>query len=363
MKVAAALLAAALALSASTARANDSRDPSAGEASSEFWRDVREPGWRRSRTLIRHGLVRIAEAMSLREHHAAREALLESAIVRFERAHRLAPRDPEALYALAMAFTLSRNAQRDPRRVIAIFERLRRLDPEMQAARVAFELGILHTRLAEFDRAAEEYRRALARRLDEPSPGSLYVQAQDDRVLADVYDDPSEEGTRYNLAEVVAAGGDLEEAAREYRRAVDLSRAASNPGALATQALALWGLAVTLDRLGEHANAIERAAESMRVTDGSMEILRHETVFFVPPYEVHWAEALGYLARAGEATAAEERRRALEHARRSWESFLEEGGSASRWADAARAHVDALRRELEPEPARRPEARRRRDPD
>ncbi|MCS6799728.1 MAG: hypothetical protein NZ898_14640, partial [Myxococcota bacterium] len=71
-------------------------------------------------------------------------------------------------------------------------------------------------------------------------------------------------------------------------------------------------------------------------------VLRSPGVFFEPPHELHWYEALGYEARALRAASAAERDRARARALASWQAFLEEGGGSGPWADIARARRRAL---------------------
>jgi tetratricopeptide (TPR) repeat protein len=134
---------------------------------------------------------------------------------------------------------------------------------------VAFELGILYTREQDFARAEAAYARALRMRLGQNSRA---------KVLG-------------NLAEVVMSQGDLE-------RAVSLYEQALEDGLRHERVLSLWGLAVALDRLGETSESLARARQALREDVRPMGALHQSGVFFVPAYELHYYEGLGFLALA-----------------------------------------------------------------
>jgi hypothetical protein len=82
--------------------------------------------------------------------------------------------------------------------------------------------------------------------------------------------------------------------------------------------LALWGQAITLDRLGERGEALARAGRALREDRAPFSVLHQNGVFFVPSYELHYYEGLGALAqvhaeREGEESLAQAITRA-----RSW---------------------------------------------
>jgi hypothetical protein len=102
-----------------------------------------------------------------------------------------------------------------------------------------------------------------------------------------------------NLAETEMHLGHLQEAIDGYRETIRV--AARIPGDATTPALATWGLAVALDRSGDHAGgeaqarkALEREQSVARVVP----LLHSSGVFFVPPYEVEWYDGLGAVALA-----------------------------------------------------------------
>ncbi|MFW6086677.1 MAG: tetratricopeptide repeat protein, partial [Myxococcota bacterium] len=278
-----------------------------------------------------------------------------NALVRLHLAHARAPRDPETLYLLAMARILWRDPdaggrlEAEDEETLALLEKLRHLDPEYQAARVAFELGILYTRARDFEGAADEYDRCLNRILLTTEGERRYRTPED--VLADRLFGPVPAPTvHYNLGDVTMARGDLPRAIAQYRRAIEEGRRSGRQ--FRTVLLSHWGLAAALDRFGEHAAALEHAREAVRLDDEPMAVLHLSSVFFEPSYDLHYYEALGHTALANRAAekrggeAEDETRSALSAAAASWQQFLSEGGDQSAWADLARKHLDETRARL-----------------
>jgi tetratricopeptide (TPR) repeat protein len=294
---------------------------------SEFWREVAEPRYRRSRTLLRHAVTllrRYAETPSS-DQPAQRRALLEAAIHRLELARAITPDDPEILYRLATAKAswVQPIAGGGERRIddeaIEIFDRLRAVDSDFMPEDVAFSLGVLHTRAHRFDDAAREYERAMAQEL---MVDTSYIALG-------------------NLAEVTMLAGDVARAARFYERAVDMARRAGD-----SSSLPLWGLAVALDRLGEHRAALDRTRDALAASQGTTSELHRPGVFFEPPYELHWYEALASEALSEMEANPAERRQHIEASARQWEQFLSQSAGESRWEDIARRNLDAVRQQL-----------------
>lgn len=303
-----------------------------------FWRTVREPEYARASHLMRQGLYLLRDSELARRntsrgpHEGA--AILDGAIRRFAMAHELSPTESSFLYFYAMATSLWESptrtgvARRDDE-ALALFVQLRSLDPGFEAMEVAFSLGILHTRSRDFEAAAEEYQRAIARAL---TPNSVHWS---------------------NLAEVTMLAGDVEAAAGYYERAIEVAEVDGGE-----TVLALWGLAVALDRLGEHRRSLEVAGDALSTGGGTMEPLRMNGVFFEPAYEVHWYEGLGHAVLAAQAPDAEARSRSEEASATSFRRYLEEGGHESPWAALARRHVaEAASPGARPRRRRRPRIR------
>lgn len=300
------------------------------EQTSDFWREVREPGTRRAQTLIRHGqrFLRAAFAPGADREPHIRAAHLESAIERFALARSHSPNDPEPLYHLARATAAYERPVRGsvPERrdveAIELYEALRALDPEFEAFSVGNDLGILYTRLAEYDRAAEEYERA----------------------LDDAWEPSLTSTTHSNLAEVYMMGGNLSQAVYHYEVAIELApRLPDRFDPARSLALGRWGLSVALDRLGEHRASLEMAQQALSIYGGSMDVLRSDGVFFDPPSEIHFYEGLGHLARA-ESLQGNEARAEARLAEESWRAYLALAMEGDRWIALAQRHLAEARR-------------------
>jgi tetratricopeptide (TPR) repeat protein len=232
------------------------------------------------------------------------------------------PNDPQLHWLAGQAWMLvgdeggSSAAPRDlVEKAIAAFETSRRLEPDGPLAeRTATDLGILRSKLGEFERALAEYDRALAERR-----ATRIATGRDDGAA-------NLEG---NSAETLMALGRLDEAIARYRAAVELS--AGDPR---LRALALYGLAVALDRDEQAEKSREAMRHALSVEQQllltPLAVLRDPDVFFMPLGEQAYYEALGHLALGNERAATDELRQFL--------SALPQ----SRWAGRARRHLAEL---------------------
>jgi tetratricopeptide (TPR) repeat protein len=123
-----------------------------------------------------------------------------------------------------------------------------------------------------------------------------------------------------NSGEILMALGRLGEAAARYREAIRLEEALP-PGRERDQglALALYGLAVTLDRDDQAAASREAAGRAVRL-DPRLRLLEPDAasdVFFVPPGDQHYYRGLALRVLARHEEAAEAFRRFLQQAPRS----------------------------------------------
>ena len=298
----------------------ESAAPLRSPSTAPFWRQVHSPRIARARVLLRHGLERYHEYWEARRHglgSAQQRALLEGALLRFRRAHQFAGGEPEPLLWLARATSLWERRRQDgsverrDAQARALFEALRLIDPNYEARDVAFSLGIIYTREQRFRAAAAEYERAVGSSL-----------AEDDGVVE-----------TSNWAEVTMMSGDLERAIDLFERALLLARRVG-----ANLALTTFGLAVALDRIGDRAEARERAREAVNMSGGTLAELYDDGVFFEPEYEIHYYEGLGYEALG----YVDQEPAALEQALAAFRLYLRRGGDRSPWADQARTHVESL---------------------
>lgn len=303
------------------------------EATAPLWREVRRPGSIRAAALVRQALDRLADAdraALLDRRSAFSVAYLEAARARLDRATELAPDDPVAAFLLAaVTRRLADERGSAPLRADALrgFLRVRAIDPTYEASSVAAALAALHTRAHRFADARDEHRRALDAAL---FPETRWTETA-------------------NLAESAMLAGDLPAAVALYRRALALAErygadATLGPRRVWVGVLSLWGLAVALDRLGEHDAALERAGEALSLGPdlAALEVLRTDSVFFEPAEEIYWYEALGWEAVARAAATPAEAAEAREQARRRWRRYLVRGGDDARWAELVRDHLARL---------------------
>jgi tetratricopeptide (TPR) repeat protein len=247
---------------------------------------------------------------------AEMQALWRQAAAAFRRAADALPDDPDAPYLAAHAL----QEARDYEDAIRAYQGARARAPEgARAADVAFELGTALSRLAQFDRAREEYARAMHWARDPAERAVLYI----------------------NSAETMMALGQVGDAIPLYQRGIDAGALAMKSGALSSgsQALHLLGLAVALDRdeQGEKALATTRRALEL---DSQISQLHEAHVFFVPEGDVAYYDALKALAQGNRGDAAHG---FAEFVRRVPQSpFLAR----------ARMHLRALGGVAEPRPAR-----------
>jgi len=271
---------------------------------------------------IREGRNRALQQLA---HEAEiRRSHFERAESKLREALQYSMNDPELLFILARLLSnwekpgpLSRcSVLRKDRDAIEVYQMLRHIDPEYEADRVAFALGILFTRQRKYAQAIGEYKKAIALSLDQEQAVIIHS----------------------NLAEVVMLKGDLHSAVAYYERALSSSQQGRD------YLLALWGQAVALDRLGEHDSALDNVERAITMDGGSMRVLRSDGVFFEPEHEFHYYQALGYevLARLENSNVKE----ALRNAEMAWTLFLEGAGEDSQWTPAARANLQRIQNKL-----------------
>lgn len=297
------------------------------EQTSDFWREVREPGTRRAQTLLRHGL-RFYVLWRRTESPHERAAHLESAIERFALARQHSPNDPAPLYWLARMTTLYERPVRggEPERrvneAIELYDALREMDPDYEAYGVGADLGILYSRLGDQTRAAEAYERALRAAFDPSLTSPIHS----------------------NLAETYMMSGDLNQAVYHYEVAIELApRLPPEADPAQSLALARWGLAVALDRFGEHHASLEMAQQALSVYGGEMGVLRSDGVFFDPPSEIHFYEGLGHMAKAQATERGDARRAEAGRAEESWRAYLALAEDDDPWLDLVRRHLAEAR--------------------
>ncbi|MAQ15096.1 MAG: hypothetical protein CMN30_09930 [Sandaracinus sp.] len=323
-------LALALALlMGTTAAASEGEAGRPVDQTADFWRELRQPGHRRAQRLLGQGL-RMLQAASQEQRPFRRAALVGNALARFTLARVQVPDDPELLFFHARALALYERPIPGPRRTerrdeeaIALYERLREVAPTHRAEEVGFELGILYTRVRDYPAAIAAYERSIRFALSEDQTPTSYS----------------------NMAEVRMMNGDLQGAVTDYRRGVELARG-GGPLQGRSLALSLFGLAVALDRLGEHGGAVERAGDAVSAGGGSIDVLRSEGVFYEPASEIHWYEALGHESQATLADPGDVPRH-LRRAAESWRRYVALATDDDRFAALAAERLAAVEARLE----------------
>ena len=228
-------------------------------------------------------------------------------------------KDPAAAASYALHVEVQRRlAQRDrfdvgESQALAAKAKLERANAATsQDPRLRYDLGLVYFVLQDHDRAVKTLRDALAFAPDHPAAEEAWLRlafacghvgdhacerASYVEVLRLVTEEPQRATPTLNLAETDMHLGNLREAVEGYREAL---RLAERTPSRDTAPLAVWGLAVALDRSGDHVTAEKEArfARSLERSSGMRGLLRSTNVFFVPSYEIHWYEGLGAAADA-----------------------------------------------------------------
>lgn len=271
----------------------------------DFWQRVADPDARVVDDLVTSAQAHLDRSLPggpSRAQAVTATLLLEQAVARKPRHHRA---------RLLLGDALSLQGRRPE--AIAAFESACPLAelPEEQST-CALRLAIEHSRAGRLERALGVYDQAL-----EVTAGSAAIYL--------------------NSAEILMAQGPsrLAEALGRYRQALALSeRRAAGPERDQDLALALYGLAVALDRDGQAAGADEAMTRAVRL-DPRLRLLEDPgaDVFFVPAADVHYYRGLA-LATQGRAREAAF---ALRH-------YLAEsgGGPASPYAAVAQQRLGQL---------------------
>jgi Flp pilus assembly protein TadD len=262
-----------------------------------------------------------------------RRARLESAMARLSLARELAPDDGEVQRATARLLA-SWEEPGDPwacttrRRDAEALSQLQALSaahPNLAPEETRFELAIALTRQQRFAEAAQTWTDVAA-----------LVQGSGDQAVT----------VRTNLAETTMLAGDVEAAVTHYRRAL----AAASAGR--SYQLALWGLAIALDRLGEHAEARTHVEKALHAEGWTLRVLRSEGVFFEPAHERHYYEALGFEVLGARAEESDRRGR-LAAAATSYRAYLRGDGGRGPFADTAEAGLARVTAALQSERAKK----------
>jgi tetratricopeptide (TPR) repeat protein len=226
--------------------------------------------------------------------------------------------------------------------------------------RLRFDLGETYAALDDNVRAKEVLQPALDLAPDHPAAVAAFIALANayakldqsneerrvyERFLPKVTDERSRSTAMLNLAEADMHLGDLDSSIAGYRATIDLAAQLPNIIELAyhTGALAVWGLAVALDRANDVPSGAKEAKLAL-VLDRDMGIIRlNPSVFFSPERERNWYVALGFTEYAKEAEDARGAALWWQRAEGCWREYVEDAaahGDNDRWIDLARARLE-----------------------
>lgn len=234
--------------------------------------------------------------------------------------------------------------------------------------RLRFDLAEVFFKQQRWDAAAEVFQKALH---DAPTADQAH-RAWLTLAFCDAHrDKPEEERLAYekflenetspqerlvpvlNLAEADMRTHRLSDAIAGYREALALSGRSAQQ--TQTGVLAVWGLAIALDRAGDAHAAAEQAklASRMDPEDRSMKrrpiIGDTQNVFFVPSYELYWYLALGSTEDAKQAPTATAAKYYWGRAVTLWRAYLAPAEAIDKpeeWNTIAKKHLANAEKQL-----------------
>lgn len=265
------------------------------EAESAFWEEMATPGITDYRSLVSEGRDLIGRGE------------LQRAVENLRLAQQRLPDQPSA--HCWMGYALTRLARYEE--AVLAWDRALAIDPTLlEDESLMFECSVCFARAGRYGRTSEIYRRMLSHGVSANLRPLVLV----------------------NLAEMLVAAScdDLETAIELYFEAVR-----DYPD----RAGAHWGLGAALVRAGREDEATPELATALRL-DPQWTTFTRSGNFFVPPYDRHFYQALGWEQNGDRERAANE-----------WEVYLESGGAEGCWAEVARSHLTRLR---SPRRGRRP---------
>ena len=156
-----------------------------------------------------------------------------------------------------------------------------------------------------------------------------------------------------NLAEANMRGHRLTEAIDGYREVEQLSATLANNNT-ETGVLAVWGLAIALDREGDARGAAEQARIVSRMdpegpVSSRRPVLDSSGVYFVPAYEKFWYQALATTEDAKQAGSATLAAKAWGRTVTLWKAYLEPAEKIDHpeaWNVVAKRHLASAEKQL-----------------
>jgi tetratricopeptide (TPR) repeat protein len=210
--------------------------------------------------------------------------------------------------------------------------------------RLRFDAGRVLSLLNDYTRAAPVLESALRDAPNHPLATDAYFslaicyakqnRAEEEVTVYEEYlrretDPASRAGALSNRAEAQMLMGRLSAAVADYRASLALEP---------DNVFAHWGLSVALDRSGDTPSALAEAKAAITF-DPLDQQLESPNWFFVPPYDRYWYEALGAMARAGDADDAATSIVWWDTARGKWRDYGAFAPSDDRWLALAKAHL------------------------
>lgn len=158
--------------------------------------------------------------------------------------------------------------------------------------------------------------------------------------LERIYDPAFRANIYMNRGESSMVLGDMDQAVADYRRAIKL---ADSPR---LQALAYYGLGITLERRGDMPAALDAMRQARTTFAPALDM---DSVFFVPSYDVFYYKALGEMSAARDSKKPRELALHLFAAVDFWERYLEQAlPEQHRWVQNAKMHLAAVEKRLKP---------------
>jgi tetratricopeptide (TPR) repeat protein len=157
-----------------------------------------------------------------------------------------------------------------------------------------------------------------------------------DEVLRRETDPSSRANALANRGEARMLQGNLAAATEDLRASLAL---------VPDNVLAHFSLAVVLDRTGDRLGALSEARIALTY-DALDQQLASPNVFFMPPYDRYWYEALGATARARQIDDAATSILWWETAAKKWKEYIDAAGPQDRWIGFARSRLLQTERDL-----------------
>ena len=173
------------------------------------------------------------------------------------------------------------------------------------------------------------------------------------RYIPRLVDDRVRASAMMNMGEAQMRLGKVDDALGTFREVLRLCGELPNtPSVGSTYVLALWDLAVALDRSGDPRGALETAAKASHIDlggrTGAYLIAKDPDVFFVPDWERLWYLALGAAATAREAPDARDAAvlwASAEHALAEYVDRATAAGGHDPWLAIGRVRLERVRAE------------------